>query len=141
MKFYSTKDRSLRSSLGEAIVGGIASDGGLFMPERIEAFPKSWFANPPSSLADIAFDVSHQIIGDDVPVNDLRAIVEKAINFDVRLARVGSDAWSLELFHGPTLAFKDFGARFLAGMMEYYAANQAREIVVLAATSGDTGSA
>jgi threonine synthase len=141
MKYYSTKNKLIRSTLREAVIEGIASDGGLFMPERIDVMPRAWFAHPPSSLADIAFDVAHQLIGEDVPAKDLRAIVEKAVDFDVRLAPIGDDTWALELFHGPTLAFKDFGARFLAGLMEYYASNQDREIVVLAATSGDTGSA
>jgi len=141
MKYYSTRNKSLRVSLKEAVVGGIASDGGLFMPESINPLHASWFSNPPDNLKEIAFDVSRQLVGDDIPFDDLKSIVDKAMNFKVKLVQVEENVWSLELFHGPTLAFKDFGARFLAGLMEYYARDLSKEIIVLAATSGDTGSA
>jgi threonine synthase len=141
MKYYSTKNGSHSVSLEEAVLNGIAIDGGLFMPEEIRPLSGDWFANPPTSLQQIAFDVAQQFIGDDIGEKDLQSIVEKAINFELKLVEVEAQTWALELFHGPTLAFKDFGARFLAALMEHYAAAKDRDVVVLAATSGDTGSA
>jgi threonine synthase len=141
MKYYSTKNRLLRVSLEEAVLNGIAADGGLFMPEQVNNLPPEWFSKPPSSLQQISFEVARQFIDDDIPEKDLQSIVERSINFELKLVEVGPLTWAMELFHGPTLAFKDFGARFLAALMEYYAKGQDREVVVLAATSGDTGSA
>jgi len=141
MNYYSTGNKALRSTLKDAVLKGLAPDGGLFMPERITPLSKAWLENPPMTLREIAFDVARQLIGDDVPIETLRTIVYNAINFDVPLVALGHNIWSVELFHGPTLAFKDFGARFLAGLIEYYASKEDREIFVLAATSGDTGSA
>ena len=131
----------MKRSLKDAVVRGLAEDGGLFMPERITPLPLQWFREPPTSLPAIAFDVAHQLLGEDIPHAALHKLVTDAINFDVQVVPVDKNIWSVELYHGPTLAFKDFGARFLAGLMEYYAADESREIVVLAATSGDTGSA
>lgn len=141
MNYYSTNDKSVRSSLRNAVVKGLADDGGLFMPENIDPFPARWFEDPPDTLSGIALDVAHQLIGEDVPRDVLEKVVREAINFEVPLVQVDQGIWSVELFHGPTLAFKDFGARFLAGLMEHYASEESREIIVLAATSGDTGSA
>lgn len=141
MMFYSTRNKSIRVSLRDAILNGIAADGGLFMPEEIKPLPSSWFRSAPGSLKEIGFDVIHHLVGDEIPSGQLRSIVESTLSFDVGLVPLGNQTWALELFHGPTLAFKDFGARFLAGLTEYYAKGLNKEIVVLAATSGDTGSA
>jgi threonine synthase len=141
MNYYSTNNKSMRSSLRNAVLKGLAADGGLFMPETITPLPPDWIKSPPSTLKEIAFDVARHLVGDDVPAGALQDIIDRAINFEVPVVPLGEDTWSLELFHGPTLAFKDFGARFLAGLVEYYASQENREILVLAATSGDTGSA
>jgi threonine synthase len=127
MNYYSTRNRSVTSSLKDAVVRGLAEDGGLFMPERITPLPVKWFSEPPASLPAIAFDVAHQLLGEDIPGSALHRLVTEAINFDVQIVPVDKNIWSVELFHGPTLAFKDFGARFLAGLMEYYAADESRE--------------
>lgn len=142
MMFYSTSARDLRSPLKEAVIRGLAPDGGLYMPETITPMPKEWFQSLGRlSLQQIARDVSRQVLGDDIPQQQLYDIVDEAINFEVKLVEVEKGIWAVELFHGPTLAFKDFGARFLAGLMQHYASGEEREIIVLAATSGDTGSA
>jgi threonine synthase len=112
------------------------------MPDHIDPFDQHYFKDlDKKSLADLSFDVAKRLIKDLLPDNILHDIVRRTVNFDVPLRQIDSDAWALELYHGPTLAFKDFGARFLAGLMGYFAQDQQREILVLAATSGDTGSA
>jgi len=142
MKYYSTKDKSKAWAFNDVIIQGLAPDGGLFLPEKFNAFPKEYFKDlRKKSLADMSFDVAKQLLGDDVPADVLYDIVKRTVNFEIPVVQVDPDAWSMELYHGPTLAFKDFGARFLAGLMGYLAKAQDREIVVLAATSGDTGSA
>jgi threonine synthase len=141
MNYHSTRNRSIRIPLRDVIVSGIAADGGLFMPDTIRPMPLSWFENVPESLREIGFDVASQLIGDDIPQKDLRSIIDEALSFDIKVVPLDGQTWALELFHGPTLAFKDFGARFLAALMEYYARDIDKEIIVLAATSGDTGSA
>jgi threonine synthase len=145
MKFYSTGNKALRTSFRDAVIQGLAPDGGLFMPERIKPFDDDYF-NGFYPLGDypfyeMAFDVASRLIGDAVPDTQLKRIVFNAVEHLPKLVEVGENKFSLELYHGPTLAFKDYGARFLAGLMEYFAADEEREIVVLAATSGDTGSA
>src|SRR5690349_20175977 len=103
MTYYSTKDKTLKSSLKDAVLNGIAADGGLFMPAEIRSLPATWFKNPPKTLPSIAFDVAHQFLGGDIPATELRSIVDNAMNFDVRIVEISSGIWSLELFHGPTL--------------------------------------
>jgi threonine synthase len=142
MKFYSTKNRSDLWSFRDAVVQGLAPDGGLFMPEKINPFPAEYFKTvDQKSFADLSFDVARQLLGDALPDDVLRPIVERTVNFDVPVVNIEPNVFAMELYHGPTLAFKDFGARFLAGLMGHFAQSQDREIVVLAATSGDTGSA
>jgi len=140
--YYSTSNRNLRVSLREAVVQGLAPDNGLFMPEHIPALPKS-FVDSLSKLSfqEIGFEVANNIIGDDIPSTELKRIVDHTIQFDAPLVAIEENIFSLELFHGPTLAFKDFGARFLSGLLGYFAQQQSREITILVATSGDTGSA
>lgn len=142
MKFYSTRNKADLWSFKDAVVQGLAPDGGLFMPERIDPFPKEYFDSiADKSLAELSFDVAKQLLGASLPDDVLRSIVDRTVSFEVPMVKLEPGVWSLELYHGPTLAFKDFGARFLAGLMGHFAKGQKREIVVLAATSGDTGSA
>src|SRR5262245_18138235 len=142
MNFYSTRNKSDFWSFRDAVVQGHAPDGGLFMPERINPFPKEYFKSVRNKpFAELSFDVAKQLLGDVVPADVLKQVVERTVNFDVPLVEIEPDVFAMELYHGPTHAFKDFGARFLAGLMGHFAQSQDREIVVLAATSGDTGSA
>jgi threonine synthase len=142
MKYFSTKDKDTAWAFNDVIIQGLAPDGGLFLPEKFNAFPKEFFKDlKKKSLVDLSFDVAKQLLGNDIPAGVLYDIVKRTVNFEIPLVQIDPDAWSIELYHGPTLAFKDFGARFLAGLMGHLAKAQDREIVVLAATSGDTGSA
>lgn len=142
MQFYSTNNPALRVSLREAIFKGLPDDNGLFMPLNIPQLPESFFQNLSQySLPEIGSIVSSTLIGDDIPEKDLREIVERAINFPAPVVPVTAKVGSLELFHGPSLAFKDFGARFMAETMSYFNRNEDRELTILVATSGDTGGA
>jgi len=142
MKFYSTNNPAQQTSLREAVIQGLAPDNGLYMPEQIPQLPADFVAALPDlSPAEIAFTVAQAFVQNDVPAEELRRIVEHTVNFDVPLAEVEHNVHALELFHGPTLAFKDFGARFMSQLLGYFAREQEREIVILVATSGDTGSA
>ena len=142
MNYYSTNNKNSRVSLSEAVVQGLAPDNGLFMPETIPKLSDEFFRTMhKKSFREIAFEVAANLIGDDLPKKDLERIVEHTIQFDAPLVEVEKNIYSLELFHGPTLAFKDFGARFLSGLLGYFASQQKKEITILVATSGDTGSA
>lgn len=142
MKFYSTNNRSHKVDLREAVTQGLAPDNGLYMPEHIPALPDQFIkALDRYSFSEIAFNVAVNLLGESIPENELKAIVEHTIQFDAPLVEIEQDVYALELFHGPTLAFKDFGARFMSRMLSYFASQQAKEIVILVATSGDTGSA
>lgn len=142
MKFYSTNNKSYRTSLKEAVLQGLASDNGLYMPEVIPAMPKAFFDSlHQRDFREIAFAVAEQFTGDDIPAAELRKIVEETIQFDAPLVRITDNISALELFHGPTMAFKDFGARFMSQLLRFFSAQVEREIVILVATSGDTGSA
>ena len=142
MKYYSTSNLTHIVSLKEAVINGLAPDNGLYMPERIPTFSPDFFLSlPEKPFTEIAFDVAHEFLGDDIPHEKLKSIVEHTISFDAPLVEVEKNIFSLELFHGPTLAFKDFGARFMSQVLGYFAEQQKREIVILVATSGDTGSA
>lgn len=142
MKYYSTIDKNHSVSLQEAVLQGLAPGQGLYMPEHIPQLPKSFFNTMASmTFQEIGMVVANALVGEDVPAADLERIVKHTIQFDAPLVEIEKDIFSLELFHGPTLAFKDFGARFLSGLLGYFAHLQKREIVILVATSGDTGSA
>ncbi len=142
MKYYSTSNRKLEVGLREAVIQGLAPDGGLFMPEQIPVLPDSFFASLPQlSFQEIGYEVANLFLQGDVPDADIRRMVNHTLQFDSPLVHVHDRIHSLELFHGPTLAFKDFGARFLSGLLGYFAQQQDREITILVATSGDTGSA
>lgn len=145
MKYYSTSGKAPMASLEEAVVHGLASDKGLFMPETIGTLPKAFFNNiAEMSLADMAYVVADTLFGGDIEAESLKKIVAETLNFDIPLKKVNDNIYSLELFHGPTLAFKDVGARFMARMLGYFNSKNGksdRPVNVLVATSGDTGSA
>ena len=142
MKYYSTNNRAHVADLKTAVLKGLAPDKGLYMPEQIPLLPASfWDWLPGKSMGEIGFEVLKYYFCPDIPEDKFKAMVEDAFNFPVPVVKVGDNISSLELFHGPTLAFKDVGARFLARVMSYFADFGGRPINVLAATSGDTGSA
>lgn len=142
MRFYSTNGEVKGVELEQAVLEGLAADGGLFMPDEIGAFPSGFLAEAPSlSFPEIALVTAKSFLGDALDEQVLRDIVEDAVNFDAPLVEVKPGIFSLELFHGPTLAFKDFGARFMARLMAHYVAQRNEELTILVATSGDTGSA
>lgn len=142
MKYYSTNQSVPKVSLKEAVVQGLASDNGLFMPERIEKFQPDFFENIQQlSFQEIAFEVAKKFFGDDIPNDKLREIVFDTLQFDCPVVKVTESIYSLELFHGPTLAFKDVGARFMARLLNYFLDKKDELVNVLVATSGDTGSA
>lgn len=142
MRYYSTNNRNLRVSLKEAIIKGIADDKGLFMPEHIAILPASFYANIENlSLQEMSFEVAKAFFGDDIEHDVLKKIVFESLNFPIPLVQLDTNIHILELFHGPTLAFKDIGARFMARVLAYFTKDEKEEIIVLAATSGDTGSA
>lgn len=142
MKFYSTNNKSLRVTLREAVLQGLAPDKGLYMPERIPSLPAGFFdAAGERSMQEIAFVVAHEFVSDDIDDNTLSSIISHAIPFDAPVVGIDDNIYALELFHGPTFAFKDFGARFMAGLLGHFAQQEGREVVILVATSGDTGSA
>src|SRR5574344_710934 len=143
MKYYSTNKEAPIATLEEAVVKGLAPDKGLYMPENINKLPKTFFDNiQDMSFQEIAFEVAKAFFGDDVETSALKDIVYDTLSFDVPAIKVENNIYSLELFHGPTLAFKDVGARFMARLLQYFIRQEGREQVnVLVATSGDTGSA
>lgn len=126
----------------EAVTKGLAGDNGLFMPERIEEFHPEFFKNIHQlSFQEIAFEVAKKFFGTDVPEVTLQGIVYDTLSFDCPIVKVNKSMYSLELFHGPTLAFKDVGGRFMARLLGYFLQGFKKEVNVLVATSGDTGSA
>jgi threonine synthase len=142
MQLYSTNNPSLRVGLKEAIFKGLPSDNGLFMPEEITPLNADFIAElPTKTFQEIAYTVADNLIGADIPATDLRGIIEKAINFPAPVVPIDTNTGSLELFHGPSLAFKDFGGRFMAETMSYLNRGEEKELTILVATSGDTGGA
>ena len=124
MKYYSTSNVNHVVSLKEAVINGLAPDNGLYMPERIPVFPPDYFHSlPEKSFAEIALDVAQVFLGDDILPEKLKSIVEHTISFDAPLVEVEKNIFALELFHGPTLAFKDFGARFMSQVLGYFLLN------------------
>ncbi|GET21494.1 threonine synthase [Prolixibacter denitrificans] len=142
MEYYSTEKKAPRVDLRTAVTEGLAPDRGLYMPERIVPLPEWFFKEMESfTFREIAFEVAKRFFGEDVPEADLQEIVFDTLSFDAPLVHVRDSIYSLELFHGPTLAFKDVGARFMARLLGYFLAKQNGRVNVLVATSGDTGSA
>ena len=143
MQYYSTNHQAPLATLREAVVKGLAGDRGLYMPETIKTLPKEFFDNIDNlSFQEIACTVADAFFGEDVEADALREIVCDTLSFDCPVVQVEENIYSLELFHGPTLAFKDVGARFMARLLQYFIRQEGDETVnVLVATSGDTGSA
>jgi threonine synthase len=144
MQYYSTNHQSPNVSLQDAVTHGLSPDRGLYMPERIPMIPKAFFNNiAEMSLTDIAYVVANTLFGEEIDSETLKQIVNETLNFEIPLKHVTENRYVLELFHGPTLAFKDIGARFMARLLAYFNKRngQNRIVNVLVATSGDTGSA
>lgn len=142
MKYYSTNHNAPLVDFKEATIRGQAPDKGLYFPERIPALPADLIANINRySKEEIAYQVIAPYVGDTIPENELRRIVAETVNFDIPLVPVTDAISSLELYHGPTLAFKDTGARFMSRCLGYFVKGQDRKVTVLVATSGDTGGA
>lgn len=143
MKYYSTNKIAPLASLEEAVVKGLASDRGLYMPEYIESLDESVIANLKNqSFHEIACVVARAFFGEDIEPDVLDEIVKDTLSFETPVVHVDDNIYSLELFHGPTLAFKDVGARFMARTLGYFIRKKGlRQVNVLVATSGDTGSA
>lgn len=142
MKLYSTKSRNQFVSLKEAVLKGLPDDNGLFMPAQISAMPKSFIQNLSEyTFQEIAYRISRQLLQEALPEPALRKIIEQSITFPAPVVKLDDAKYILELFHGPSLAFKDFGARFMAQLMSYFNRQEDRELIILVATSGDTGGA
>ena len=151
MQYYSTNKKAPMADLHKAVVKGLAEDRGLYMPERINKLPKAFFDDMPKmKFQDIAYNVAANFFGEDVDMDGLQDLVFDTLSFDCPIVKVEENIYALELFHGPTLAFKDVGARFMARLLQYFLrqgsaccdANAThKEVNVLVATSGDTGSA
>ena len=121
MKYYSTNKQVSEVTLEEAVVKGLAADKGLFMPSTIKLLPKEFYDNIESlSFQEIAYRVADAFFGEDIPADTLKQIVYDTLSFDIPLIKVTENIYSLELFHGPTLAFKDVGGRFMARLLGYF---------------------
>ncbi len=143
MKYYSTNHKAARATLRDAVVRGLAEDRGLYMPEVIKQLPASfWDEMAEMTFQEVAYRVADAFFGEDVEAEALRKIVYDTLAFDTPVVKVEDNIYALELFHGPTLAFKDVGARFMARLLRHFSpADGGSEVNVLVATSGDTGSA
>ena len=144
MKYYSTNGKAPIADLHKAVVKGLAEDRGLYMPERINKLPQAFFDNiEKMSFQEIAYTVASAFFGEDVDPDALHDIVYDTLSFDCPVVNVKENIYTLELFHGPTLAFKDVGARFMARLLQYFIRQEQgnQQVNVLVATSGDTGSA
>ena len=143
MKYYSTNKKASDATLEEAVVRGLAGDKGLYMPRSIKILPQSFYDEIENlSFQEIAYRVADAFFGEDIPADTLKHIVYDTLNFDTPVVKVKDNIYSLELFHGPTLAFKDVGGRFMARLLGYFIRKEGKKQVnVLVATSGDTGSA
>ncbi|MCK5815935.1 MAG: threonine synthase, partial [Flavobacteriaceae bacterium] len=144
MNYYSLNNNAPKESFSNAVIKGIAPDKGLYFPESITPLSEDFFKNIESySNHEIAYELIKQFVGDEIPEQDLRAIIADVLQFDFPLVPVEDDIYSLELFHGPTMAFKDVGARFMARCLSYFNKKNpfGNDVTVLVATSGDTGGA
>lgn len=144
MIYYSTNKQAPQATLEKAVVKGLAEDRGLYMPEQIRQLPKEFFDGiQDMSFQELSYQVADAFFGEDVDAESLKRIVYDTLSFDCPVKRVTDNIYSLELFHGPTLAFKDVGARFMARLLQYFIKKEGetKEVNVLVATSGDTGSA
>jgi len=142
MIFYSTKTNSLKASLEEAVFRSLPPDNGLYMPESIPKISDEFLNTIENkSFREIAVEITSTLLGDDIPLQDIKKIIESAYDFDAPVVKITPADYVLELFHGPSMAFKDFGARFMAALMSYFLVKSQKKIHILVATSGDTGGA
>ncbi len=144
LKYYSLNHKAPKVSFEEAVVKGLAPDKGLYFPESITALPDSFFQNiEKMNNVSIAYEVIQQFVGNEIPESDLKTILIDVLSFNFPVKEVENDISALELYHGPTMAFKDVGARFMARCLGYFnKQNDTKEdVTVLVATSGDTGGA
>ncbi|MEP7165978.1 MAG: threonine synthase [Ferruginibacter sp.] len=142
MKYYSLNKNAPEVDFKEATINGLAPDKGLYFPMYIPTIDKEFIDGIDQfSNADIAFKIISPYVGDSIPADELKSICNETVNFDIPLVSVTGDIFSLELFHGPTLAFKDVGARFMSRCLGFFAKDKKEKVVVLVATSGDTGGA
>ncbi|MBK6564583.1 MAG: threonine synthase [Saprospiraceae bacterium] len=142
MLYYSTNDFNNKVDLKEAVLSSLASDKGLYMPEVILPVDADILKNIELlSFQELSYEIASKLIGDNIPKSDLRRIINETINFDAPLVYLDDTLASLELWHGESMAFKDFGARFMSRLMNYFIRNENKEYTVLVATSGDTGGA
>lgn len=142
MRLYSTNKLSESVGIEESIFQGLPPDNGLYLPEVIPSLPNSFWENCQKlSLKEIAFEISKEFLGDEIPENELKVLLNNALDFDAPSVEISENLYCLELFHGPSMAFKDFGARFMAAVMSYFLKKENKKIHILVATSGDTGGA
>ncbi|MBC7688887.1 MAG: threonine synthase, partial [Aquabacterium sp.] len=142
MRYFSTNRQSPEVDFKQATINGQAPDKGLYFPERIPEVSKKLIENIEQySNEEIAYQIMQPYVGDSIPEAELRRIVSETIGFDIPLVKITGDIFSLELYHGPTLAFKDVGARFMSRCLGYFVKEQHQKVTVLVATSGDTGGA
>jgi threonine synthase len=142
MNYYSLNKEAANTSFKDAVIKGLAPDKGLYFPESITPLPKSFFDNIDNlSHTEIAFEAIKQFVSPEIPESVLRTIVEETLSFDFPVVKLNDNISTLELFHGPTMAFKDVGARFMARCLGYFNKDNTNEVTVLVATSGDTGGA
>lgn len=142
MNYYSLHHKSPISTFKNAVVQGLAKDRGIYFPDNITQLSKDFIKNISDyTNHEIAYEVIKQFVGDEIPEDKLKDIIEKTVSFDFPLVKVDENIASLELFHGPTMAFKDVGAKFMAQCLEYFNQGNEDEVTVLVATSGDTGGA
>ncbi|WP_166966694.1 threonine synthase [Yeosuana marina] len=142
MNYYSLNKKAPNTSFKDAVIKGLAPDKGLYFPESITPLPQSFFENIDDlSHSEIAFEAIKQFVSPEIPEDILKTIVEETLSFEFPVVKLSESISTLELFHGPTMAFKDVGARFMARCLGYFNKNNDREVTVLVATSGDTGGA
>lgn len=142
MNYYSLNRKAPNTSFKEAVIKGLAPDRGLYFPESIQPLPKIFFEDiEHHSYSEIAYETIKQFVLPDIPEAELKRIVEETLSFDFPIVQLNKSISTLELFHGPTMAFKDVGARFMARCLGYFNQNNTEEVTVLVATSGDTGGA
>ena len=142
MNYYSLNKKAPNVSFKDAVIKGLAPDKGLYFPESITPLPKAFFDNIENlSHSEIAYEAIRQFVSSDIPEDILKSIIEETLSFDFPIVELSENISTLELFHGPTMAFKDVGARFMARCLGYFNQNNTNEVTVLVATSGDTGAA
>jgi threonine synthase len=142
MNYYSLNNKQIQVSFQEAVIQGLAPDRGLYFPSSLTPLPQSFFEDIESLCNEaIAFQVIQQFVGNEIPEAELKQIIAETLCFDFPCVPVEENVYSLELYHGPTMAFKDVGARFMSRCLGYFNRNDDKKVTVLVATSGDTGGA